>query len=103
MIPSDTLLAQFVRKFGEETLVFLVENLYASSVFKIILFTGAVFMLVATAISIHRRQVHKYVYVFWITWFMAMPINNKPAYYTFINAFSSLITIQLQNSTYNLF
>lgn len=103
VIPSDTLLAEFVRRFGDETLVFLVENLYSSSVFKIILFTGAVAMMISTAISLHNRKLHDYVKIFWIAWFMAMPIGNKPAYYTFINSFSTLITVQLQKSTYDLF
>lgn len=103
MIPSDTLLAQFVRKFGDETLLFLVENLYSSAVFKIILFTGAIAMLITTAISIHRKSLHRYVTLFWLAWFMAMPIGNRPAFYTFINAFSTLITVQLQKSTYDLF
>jgi hypothetical protein len=103
MIPNDTLLAKFVRNFGEETLKFLVENLYPSPAFKLILFSAGLFMLCMTALSLHQGRAHKYILVFWLAWIMAVPIGNRPLFYVFTNNLSVLVSMQLQKTTYNLF
>ncbi|MBT4790081.1 MAG: hypothetical protein HON90_00795, partial [Halobacteriovoraceae bacterium] len=102
MIPSDTILANFVRNFGEETLTFMVKNLYPSAIFQIIIYGAGVAMFLYTSISLYQAKLHRYVTLFWLTWFMALPIQNKPVFYVLVNNFSSLVSTQLQKTTYDL-
>lgn len=103
MIPYDTILAEFTRLFGNETLAFLVSTIYPSAVFKLIIFGSAVGMFIYTGLSLHRGRLHKYVIIFWTAWISMLPAPDKPLYFVFVKNVSTALVKQLQKSTFDLF
>lgn len=102
MIPNDTALASFVRDFGDSAMSVMVTTFYEAPLIKLLIYVTGVVMFVLVGVSIHRGNVSRYIWMFWIAWIAVIPVNQKPLLFVTINTFSELTSDLLHKFTFNL-
>ncbi len=103
MLFSSTLLAEFVKEFGDTVLIFIEEGVYKSPVVQLIVYIAAILMLLSLAYTTSQKKTNKYFIYFFVAWFLALPINGKPLIYNIVNSVSVTFSYELQKLTYDLF